>query len=268
MDAKPVNIDALTREFPCEAIKQREGGGRRKLNYYDGQTIIRRLNEATCNNWNLSIMRTWMEGDILLAHVCLTIPGLGSREHMGVQRIQPNGGEDMYKGAVTDALKKAATLFGVGLELYGPDYEADAEQRESSARESGRMATAPARTNGAPARATPAPPAAPNHRDELAAAKERWKNAYAEVSGIETPDPADRGRLLNALLGREAGSTAPVSAQDYDRATDAFLAAQEPADSLAIPAAGGDPSGELFGPDEGTAAHRRGQRQNAIAGGL
>jgi hypothetical protein len=30
----------------------------------------------------------------------------------------------LYKGAISDAIKKAATLFGVGLDLYGPDYEA------------------------------------------------------------------------------------------------------------------------------------------------
>ena len=33
----------------------------------------------------------------------------------------------MNKGAVTDALKKSATLFGVGLELYGEYYEAGNE---------------------------------------------------------------------------------------------------------------------------------------------
>jgi hypothetical protein len=56
--------------------------------------------------------------------VALTIPGLGTREHIGVQAVEERGGEDLVKGAITDALKKAATLFGVGLELYGPDYEA------------------------------------------------------------------------------------------------------------------------------------------------
>ena len=38
----------------------------------------------------------------------------------------------MRKGAVSDALKKAATLFGVGLELYGPDYEAAPDPRKAA----------------------------------------------------------------------------------------------------------------------------------------
>ena len=48
----------------------------------------------------------------------LTIPGLGTRAGIGVTTIEPGAGEDNLKGASTDALKKAATLFGVGLDLY------------------------------------------------------------------------------------------------------------------------------------------------------
>ncbi len=44
---------------------------------------------------------------------------------MGVQKVSERGGEDLVKGAITDAMKKAATLFGVALELYGPDYGAE-----------------------------------------------------------------------------------------------------------------------------------------------
>jgi hypothetical protein len=44
---------------------------------------------------------------------------VGTREHMGVQVVNADsGGEDLWKGAISDALKKAASLFGVGRELY------------------------------------------------------------------------------------------------------------------------------------------------------
>jgi len=127
-----VNLEILTRPFPPEAIKQREGGGRRKLSYVEAHTVIRRLNEATGFNWSFSVLKETQEGDLLKAHVCLTIPGLGSREHVGVQKISANGGEDLHKGAISDGLKKAATLFGVGLELYGNDYEAAVEERKQN----------------------------------------------------------------------------------------------------------------------------------------
>jgi hypothetical protein len=127
----PVDLEILTRPFPREALKTREGGGNKRLTYVEGHTVIRRLNEACgAEGWSFQIMREWAEdggggGTLLKALVELTLPGLGSRQHIGVQKIRGNDGEDIHKGAVTDGLKKAATLFGVGLELYGPDYEGD-----------------------------------------------------------------------------------------------------------------------------------------------
>lgn len=130
----PIKRDMLTQPFPKQAIRQREAvRGGKKLDYVEGHTVIHRLNDATENTWEFAIrdLHTSVIGkdreghDIVLvrAHVALTLPGLGTREHIGVQSVRANAGEDLVKGAVTDALKKAATLFGVGLELYGPDYE-------------------------------------------------------------------------------------------------------------------------------------------------
>jgi Rad52/22 family double-strand break repair protein len=127
----PVDREMLTKAFPREALKTREGGGNKRLTYVEGHTVIHRLNDACGDEgWSFQIMREWSEdvaggGTLLKALVELTLPGLGSRQHIGVQKLRGNDGEDIHKGAVTDGLKKAATLFGVGLELYGPDYEGD-----------------------------------------------------------------------------------------------------------------------------------------------
>ena len=116
--------DVLMRPFPESAIKQRQGGGGRMLSYLQGHTVIHRLIEATANQFDVVVTDLKREGDLMLATVALTIPGLGTRQHIGVQVMSNTaGGEDVVKGAITDAIKKAATLFGVGLELYGPDYE-------------------------------------------------------------------------------------------------------------------------------------------------
>ena len=45
----------------------------------------------------------------------LTIPGLGTRTQIGTAVLE---NADSAKGAVTDGIKKAATLFGVALQLY------------------------------------------------------------------------------------------------------------------------------------------------------
>lgn len=122
-----VDLNILTRPFPASAIKQRAGGGGKMLDYVEGHTVIHRLNEATGNTWDMTIKSISRQDlgngqSLLTAHVAITIPGLGTREHIGIQEVR--GGGDLVKGCVTDALKKCATLFGVGLELYGPDYEA------------------------------------------------------------------------------------------------------------------------------------------------
>ena len=123
-----MDVDVLYREFPAQAIKERTVGGGRKLSYVEGHSVIHRLNEATGNRWDLvvraiDVMQIGTQ-TVVRAHVALTLPGLGTREHIGVQAVADRSGEDLVKGAITDALKKASTLFGVGLHLYGPDYEA------------------------------------------------------------------------------------------------------------------------------------------------
>jgi hypothetical protein len=122
-----VDLDKLTAPFPKAAIKTRAGGGGR-FSYVEGYTVIHRLNDATGNNWNMRILKFEKNEEIgvLMATVEIEIPGLGARQHVGMQEMGKNQGLDsVVKGAITDAMKKAATLFGVGLELYGPDYGAE-----------------------------------------------------------------------------------------------------------------------------------------------
>lgn len=105
--------------------------GPRMLDYVDLMTVVDRLNEV-CPGWHCTVKSqdvrpfgTTNRGDarlMLTAVVSLYIPEVGTREHMGVQVVNADtGGEDLWKGAISDALKKAASLFGVGREMYGDD---------------------------------------------------------------------------------------------------------------------------------------------------
>jgi recombination DNA repair RAD52 pathway protein len=160
-DELNIDTEVLRRAFKPESIRYRDGGGGRKLAYLDGATVIRRLNEA-CREWHFEVVaeesRPIMDARntsdyptlLMIAHGRMTIPGLGTRDGIGVQEVKPNSGVDFNKGHYTDALKKCATLFGVGLELYGDDTEADeqparmAPQERAQVEEQHRRNTQPA----------------------------------------------------------------------------------------------------------------------------
>jgi hypothetical protein len=128
MNNSLVDIAKLTAPFPKELIKVKPGRGRSR--YVDAYVVIHRLNESTGYNWEFKVIQTeyrpqWVtmldgkKKDAMTALVEMTLPGMGSRQHMGVQVMEPGAGEDAAaKGAVTDGLKKVASLFGVGTELY------------------------------------------------------------------------------------------------------------------------------------------------------
>lgn len=139
--ATGVDLDRLTRPFPAQAVLQRTGAGGKSLSYLPTHTVIHRLNDATANRWDFRLTRLDLMGDTYVAVGELTIPGLGTRTGIGVQRVADRAGEDLVKGAASDCLKKCATLFGVGIELYGPDYEAG--EVESTAATAGAGETAP-----------------------------------------------------------------------------------------------------------------------------
>jgi len=117
-------LKELGKPFPPEAIKKREGGGGKFYDYVATETVIRRLN-SVCDTWDFIIKGSQWKDDLLIVHGELTIPPLGTRSGFGVQKVSARGGEDLVKGAASDALKKCATQFMVAIDLYGPDIEGD-----------------------------------------------------------------------------------------------------------------------------------------------
>lgn len=119
----------LMKPFPQSALYQRKS-----FTYVQYQQVIRRLIHATGNNFQTDVrelrIEPWTNSSgghqqvALLALVTLTIPVLqSSRTQMGIQVATVGFGEDMWKGAVSDGLKKAAQQFGVAIDLAGKDGE-------------------------------------------------------------------------------------------------------------------------------------------------
>jgi hypothetical protein len=139
-------LKALGEPFPKTAVKQREGARGRRFDYIETHTCIHRLNSAA-GAWDFRILNAEFRADLLIVQGELTIPGLGTRSGFGVQQVAPGAGEDLVKGAASDCLKKCATLFGVALELYGPDYESGEVATPSQGQP---RQAAPTRSGGGP----------------------------------------------------------------------------------------------------------------------
>lgn len=151
--------DKIIAPIPEYLIQERQGGGNKTLSYLSGSTVIDMLNDAFGYTWSWKVSSEWIqesqpstnkyvngklekdpskwvkEEQGPVAHVkgiltvylstadgqILTIEkeGYGSKSILGKQNDQ----ESIFKAAGTDALKKAASLYGIGLELYRNEEE-------------------------------------------------------------------------------------------------------------------------------------------------
>src|SRR5690606_36663246 len=126
--------DRLTAPFPPELIRTRPGQHGKQLSYVPTWAIIARLNEV-CDNWSFTIEehQEW-EGTEVVVLGRLEIGGVAKNAFGGSSVSKDKEGNilslgDDLKAASSDALKKAASLFGVPI---------DGGQRESMNREAPR----------------------------------------------------------------------------------------------------------------------------------
>lgn len=121
--------EELARPFPRDVLEDTQRGGR-SFTYIPASEVIVRLNQVLGpENWS-SEADAHRDGEWIIAKVILTVRMDGQITHAtqyGGQEIKrytsgKRAGEVMdlssdYKGAVSDALKKAAQQLGVGLYL-------------------------------------------------------------------------------------------------------------------------------------------------------
>lgn len=116
--------DILTRPFPPELVKQRQGQGGKMLSYVETHAVIARLNEG-CDAWSFEIVEHQILEEEVVVVGKLTVDNGMTKMAFGGTSItrdrdaRPVSIADDLKAAGSDALKKAASLLGVGLELYG-----------------------------------------------------------------------------------------------------------------------------------------------------
>lgn len=115
--------DVLCRPFPPEQIKQREGQGGKMLSYVETHSVIARLNEG-CEVWSFEIIEHQILDEEVVVVAKLTADGIMKMAFGGAEITRDREGRamsiaDSLKAAGSDALKKAASLLGVALDLYG-----------------------------------------------------------------------------------------------------------------------------------------------------
>jgi len=143
-----MNRTLLEKPFEPSQIKQRQGNFGHILDYVEGHVVTSRLNDAFESNWSFEIVKYRIikdPGEVLvlgkLTAEGVTKMAFGSKE---IERSKDTKaivslGDDL-KAASTDALKKAASLLGVGLYLYS-------DQRPNGKPEEGKSETS---NKGAP----------------------------------------------------------------------------------------------------------------------
>jgi len=140
-DSLPTGVtDKLAQPLDASLVSQRKGRGNRSFSYVEGRTVIDQANRIFgFGGWGHEVV-----GDVLLrdldqvntqtgevrriraysATVKVTVSGVPPRTDVGFQPVADEtveGHETAYKGAVTDALKRALRTFGAqfGNALYG-----------------------------------------------------------------------------------------------------------------------------------------------------
>lgn len=130
----------IRKELPPQLIKTRSQAGK-NLSYVTGATVTELLNDAFNYMWSWSIDEKWISEGYekgkgkYVAHVIGTITAyirLEDGEIVEIKKTAPGskviiGGissqDSIFKAASTDALKKAASLFGIGLDLWKDEEE-------------------------------------------------------------------------------------------------------------------------------------------------
>lgn len=119
-----MNMQILENRFAANQIKQRNGNFGKTLDYLEGHTVIKRLNEAFEGCWSFEIISHDILEDEVMVQGKLSSEGVVKTQFgsSSITRAKGSGAiislSADLKAAATDSLKKCATLLGVGLYLY------------------------------------------------------------------------------------------------------------------------------------------------------
>jgi hypothetical protein len=135
-------VDFLLQRTPRHEIKTRQGRGGLQFSYVEHGYVTERLNLVFGFNWDFEVTDKQILEDEVIVEARLTVRTPGGqtivktqfggaeikRHASGAKNGRPLSIADDYKAAASDALKKCASLLGIGLDLYGRDRPYDLEE--------------------------------------------------------------------------------------------------------------------------------------------
>jgi hypothetical protein len=138
-------VDFLLQRTPRHEIKTRQGRGGMQFSYVEHGYVTERLNLVFGFNWDFEVTDKQILDDEVIVEARLTVRTPGGqtivktqfggaeikRHASGPRSGRPLSIADDYKAAASDALKKCASLLGIGLDLYGRDRPYDGEDAPS-----------------------------------------------------------------------------------------------------------------------------------------
>lgn len=200
-------VSVLTRPLPKDKIQTRPGKAGMEFYYITPDFVIETLNEAFGSEWSTRIVSHAVFGDnnnIAVVGLELAVPTTDGKYVVKQQfgSCEITRGLDVgsaFKGAASDALKKCATLLGLGLELYKDE-------------ESAPVSTPPQfRTPPAPSTPRPSSPAPAAPRPPVAAPSAppaRPSAPPAPAKPVTPPVPKPAG---NPFSGAGTSNPAPLA---------------------------------------------------------
>lgn len=210
--------NALAKPFDPRLIRQKPGQGGRKMSYISHAIITERLSEVD-PNWTFRPIATYTYADPNTGRlhcegveVELTVCGVSRVEAGGPTR--QDGFPNEIKNAYSDAIKRAAMRFGVGLSMWDSlvDAEFDDDYDDAPPQRPLQATSAPVRNGSAPARVqTPPTPQSALQRDPDDDLPEYVPQAQARRP-VPPPSPNitdenQMDRILNDTLDKDARLT-------------------------------------------------------------
>src|SRR5437667_3376453 len=146
-------VDFLMQRTPKREIKMRQGRGGLQFAYVEHGYVTERLNLVFGFNWDFEIVDKQILDEEVIVEARLTVRTPGGqtivktqfggaeikRHASGPRSGRPLSIADDYKAAASDALKKCASLLGIGLDLYGRDRPDNVTASEASRQEPSRL---------------------------------------------------------------------------------------------------------------------------------